>query len=360
MNILILANSDIGLYKFRKDLIGSFIDQHDRVYISLPYGESVPRLEAIGCIFIDTPLDRRGIDPRNDATLFWHYVRIIKKTRPDLIITYTIKPNIYGGMAARLSRRMYAVNITGLGTAFEKRGFVRSLVIGLYKIALKKAKVIFVENSSIGDEIGTLGLCEKRQICVLNGAGVNTEEFSYIDYPDNTRIRFLFVGRVMREKGVNELLHATKRLFREGYECVLDIVGPFEEDYSEEIRTAESEGWLSYHGYQEDVKPFIRDCDCFVLPSYHEGMANTNLECASSGRPIITSRIPGCKEAVVEGESGLLCKARDETDLYITMKRMMSLSAADRASMGRRGREYMKQVFDKRSVIQKTRQELFE
>ena len=182
------------------------------------------------------------------------------------------------------SNKQYVVNLTGLGTAFEKEGMLRSLVIGLYKYALKKVKAVFVENSDIGINADKFGLCDKEKIIVLNGAGVNTKTYGY----------------KMKEKGIDELLESMQRLTKEGYNCILDIVGPYEEEYEPKIGRCESEGYVKYHGYQYDVRPFISSCDCFVLPSYHEGMANTNLECASSGRPVITSNIPGCREAVLE------------------------------------------------------------
>ena len=160
----------------------------------------------------------------------------------------------------------------------------------------------------------------------------------------------------MKEKGIDELFEAMKKLIRNGQKCFLDVVGPFEEDYKDKLDKYEKEGWLNYHGYQEDVKPFIRACDCFVLPSYHEGMANTNLECASSGRPIITSNIPGCKEAVVEG-SGPLCEPMNVDSLYQAMKRMIETD--NREKMGIIGRQHIKETFDKRKVVKETIKYLF-
>ena len=162
----------------------------------------------------------------------------------------------------------------------------------------------------------------------------------------------------MKEKGVEELLEAMRRLNENKVNCFLDVVGPYEEDYSNAVKKYEKAGWLKYHGVQADVKPFIAACDCFVLPSYHEGMANTNLECASSGRPIVTSNIPGCKEAVVEG-SGFLCEPRNTDSLYKTMKEMISISREERERMGQIGRKHMEDVFDKKKVVEETIKNLF-
>lgn len=359
MRVLILANFDIGLYKFRKELIEEFLSQGHQVYISVPDGNLVAPFEKMGCIFIETPVDRRGVNPKTDLTLFQHYRKMMKKVKPDLVITYTIKPNIYGGIAAELAKKQYAVNITGLGTAFETPGIVRAIVINLYKLALKNAKVIFFENSSDRDELLSFGCCKMEKTVVLHGAGVNTETYSYQSYPKNDKVKFLFVGRVMREKGIDELFEAMKRLVSEGMKCFLDVVGPFEEDYKGKIDQYETEGWLKYHGYQENVIPYIAACDCFVLPSYHEGMANTNLECASSGRPVITSDIPGCRESVIPDVSGLLCEPKNADSLNAAMKKMIEIGAEGRASMGKAGRKHMEEVFDKKKVVAGTIKHLF-
>lgn len=358
MRVLILANNDIGLFKFRRELIEELLDRKHEVFISLPDGDFVRHFEEKGCTFLDTPIDRRGINPKKDFELLNRYRRMMEDVNPDLVITYTIKPNTYGGIAARLAKKQYAVNITGLGTAFENAGMIRTIVVNLYKIALRKAKVVFFENCSNMNELLAFNVCNQEKAVVLNGAGVNTETYDYQPYPQNEKVLFLFVGRVMKEKGIDELFEAMKRLISEGKKCFLDVVGPFEEDYNDKLQQYESQGWLKYHGYQEDVRPFIKDCDCFVLPSYHEGMANTNLECASSGRPVITSNIHGCKESVIEGVSGLLCETKNVESLYVAMKQMTEMPVEERCAMGLAGRKHMVDVFEKKKVVEETIQHL--
>lgn len=354
MKILILANIDIGLYQFRRELITKLLEEHD-VSISLPDGDLVRHLEEMGCTFFDTPVDRRGINPVTDLALFFRYLKLLRREKPDLTLTYTIKPNVYGGFACRLLGLPYSVNVTGLGTAFQKQGALRKLVVLLYKLALKRAKVVFFENAGNMATLLGEGIVRREQCVVLNGAGVNLEHFAYAPYlTEQEPVRFLFIGRVMAEKGIDELFAAMERLRAEGINCTLDVLGFFEDNYKEKIRTAEQSGWLRYHGQQKDVRPFIAASHCFVLPSWHEGMANTNLECAAMGRPLITSRIHGCMEAVIEGTSGLLCEAKDTDSLYSTMKAFCNLSSAQRAQMGQAGRRHMEAVFDKNKVILKT------
>lgn len=353
MKILILANFDVGLYQFRRELIEALLKEH-QVLLSLPDGDLVRPLEEMGCRFFDTPMERRGINPVKDLDLFLRYIKLLRQQKPDLVITYTIKPNIYGGLACRLLRIPYAVNITGLGTAFQKQGMLRKLVTFLYRTALKKARVVFFENSGNRQIFLDEGIVAENKTCLLSGAGVNLEYYAYVPYPEAATTRFLFVGRVMKEKGVEELFAAMERLHAEGADCCLDVLGGYEENYADTIRNYEQQGWLHYHGYVTDVRPFIEKAHCFVLPSYHEGMANTNLECAAMGRPLITSDIPGCKEAVVERESGLLCKPKDPDSLYETMKYFLSLPTNIRAQMGKVGRKHMEDTFDKKKVVAET------
>ena len=358
MKILILANFDVGLYQFRRELIEALLKEH-QVLLSLPDGDLVRPLEEMGCRFFDTPMERRGINPVKDLDLFLRYIKLLRQQKPDLVITYTIKPNIYGGLACRLLRIPYAVNITGLGTAFQKQGMLRKLVTFLYRTALKKARVVFFENSGNRQIFLDEGIVAENKTCLLSGAGVNLEHYAYAPYPEAGTTRFLFVGRVMKEKGVEELFAAMERLNAEGADCCLDVLGGYEENYADTIRNYEQQGWLHYHGYVTDVRPFIEKAHCFVLPSNHKGMANTNLECAAMGRPLITSDIPGCKEAVVERESGLLCKPKDPDSLYETMKYFLTIPSDQRAQMGKAGRRHMEEVFDKKKVVEMTVKNLF-
>lgn len=363
--ILILANNDVGLYKFRKELIqellcpGSIDDGRSgngaEVYIALPDGEFVQPLEQMGCHFIETPIDRRGMNPFKDLRLFRQYRKIIREVRPNKVITYTIKPNIYGGIACRLQKVPYYVNVTGLGTAFQKRGLLQTMVTKLYRVALKKAQKVFFENSENQKVLEEKKIVKKNQGVLLNGAGVNLEDYPYTEYPKEDKpIRFLFIGRVMREKGIDELLRAMELLVEEKYTVHLDVVGPCEEDYVPIMKKKEQEGWLTYHGYQKDVKPFIAACHCFVLPSWHEGMANTNLECAAMGRPMITSDIPGCREAVIDGENGLLAEPQNIECLHGAMRKFLELKDEERRNMGAEGRKHMEEMFDKKKVVGNT------
>ncbi len=358
--ILILANSVVGLHDFRRELIEALIRGND-VVASTPFDDNnkVALLQETGCRLINTEMERRGMNPVRDISLMMKYWRQISAEKPELVITYTIKPNIYGSTICRLRKVPYAVNITGLGTAFEKYGILRKVVTAMYRFALKNAKVVFFENSENMRLFVDEQMIRLEQAKLLNGAGVNLERFGLLPYPqDCGETRFLFIGRVMAEKGVDELFAAMRKLRTDGVKCSLDMLGGFDEDYASKIKEAEAEGWLRYHGYQSDVRPFIERCHCFVLPSWHEGMANTNLECAASGRPVITSNIAGCREAIEDGLSGLLCEIKNGDSLCEQMRTMCCMNSEKREDMGLAGRRRMECLFDKRRVVKGTMETL--
>lgn len=359
MQILILANHSGGLYDFRKDLI-SELKKYASVTVAVPHNDRWEELHKLADRVIELPIDRRGMNPLHDSKLFRQYRSMLRENAPDLVLTYTIKPNIYGGLACRMAHVPYVANITGLGSAIENGGWLKRFVLALYKPALKDAKIVFFENTGDRDALVATGVVPKERDVVLSGAGVNLEDYPYQSYPQEGAVRFLFVGRVMHEKGVDELFAAAKRMKQEyGDGVEFHIVGSFEEGYKPLMDELEQAGVVEYHGYQSDMKRFYAMASCVVLPSYHEGMSNVLLEAAASGRPVITSNIHGCLEAVENGVSGLLCERKNAEDLYRTMKRFLDLPCEQRRQMGLAGRKRMEEVFDKRKVVDQTLRRLF-
>jgi len=352
--ILILANHSGGLYDFRKDLIAE-LKKHANVTVAVPHNDRWEELHKLADRVIELPVDRRGRNPLHDSNLFQQYRAMLKEVKPDLVLTYTIKPNIYGGLACRMAHIPYAVNITGLGSAIENGGWLKRFVLMLYKLALKGAKVVFFENIGNRDTLVAAGVVPNGRDVVLNGAGVNLKDYPCQTYPQEGPVRFLFVGRVMHEKGVDELFAAAKRMkqkYGDGVE--FHIVGSFEEAYKPVMDELEQAGVVKYHGYQSDIKSFYAMASCIVLPSYHEGMSNVLLEAAASGRPLITSDIPGCREAVENDVSGYLCPARDADALYEAMRKFAALPVEQRSQMGCCGRRRMEQQFSKTAVVAET------
>ena len=357
--ILILTNHSYMLYRFRLELIQALMKSHE-VVLSMPFVGHEEDFQALGLRCIETDIDRRGINPATDLRLFYTYQRLLKEEKPDLVITYSIKPNIYGGLACRIAGVPYCANVQGLGTAFQRKGLAQFVTV-LYKLALGKARTVFFENRENAEEFCRRGILSAEKETILPGAGINLERYSYVPYPENKAVHFLYLGRIMKEKGMDELFAAMRRLREKfGAGMVLDIVGFFDDEgYKAQVDQLAAEGIAVYHGFQSDPLPYYAAADCVVLPSYHEGMSNVLLEAAATGRPVITSDIPGCREAVEDGKTGLLCKARDCASLYEQMARMAETSPADRQAMGQAAHEKMLQEFDKHLVVEKTMSALF-
>ena len=361
MRYLILANNSGGLYRFRKELMARLLDDSHEVYAVTPFDESIDELQAMGVNLIGQHMNRRGTNPLQEAKLFLSYYKILKKISPDIVITYTIKPGIYGGLLSRWMDIPYAVNVTGLGTAFQKQGMFRAAIVGLWRTALKSAKCVFFENKENAQTFVNYGIVKREKTHVLHGAGVNLSDFPYSEYPEErSTTRFLFVGRVMKEKGIEELLAALELLDEAGYNARLDIVGWCEEDYENRLADFQERGLLEFHGFQTDVKPFIRSAHAFVLPSYHEGMANTLLEAAAMGRPLITSAIHGCMEAVIDGETGFLCTVQDTDSLTKQLERFIDLPYEQKRQMGKKSHEHVAKYFDKAKVVEETVEVLYD
>lgn len=352
--ILILANNDIGLYRFRKELIQTLSEMGYVVHISLPDGPFVEKLVEMGCIFVNTPMERRSINIVKETRLFFKYRKIIKRIMPNYVITYTIKPNILGGLSARLARLSYAINITGLGSVFQRKGLSADLFKFLYRAACKKAKVVFFENFENRNFFIKNNIVKQSVVCNLNGAGVNLDEYKLTEYPNNETIEFLFIGRVMKEKGMDELLYSVEKLIKDKKRFHLNVVGPMEEEYEHRFNNPIFKNYVTFHGFIHNVKPFIASADCLLLPSYHEGMANTLLEAGAMGRPLITSNIPGCREAVLDGKSGYLVEAKNGDDLYRNMNNFMALSIEQRQIMGIKSHNNISKNFNRNTIIERT------
>lgn len=350
--ILIITNHSYMFYRFRLELVQELMKNHE-VVLSMPFVGHEDDFRDMGIRCINTDLDRRSINPKKDLKLFRTYQKLIKREKPDLVITYSIKPNIYGGVACSLAGVPYCANVQGLGSAFERKGLAQ-LVTLLYRIAFRKVRTVFFENRVDAVEFQKMiGLPAEKQT-ILNGAGIDMDKYPYMDYPANETNRFLYIGRIMKEKGIDELFDAAQRLQADGENFIIDMVGFFEDEYKDRVEEMEHKGIVRFHGFKEDPRPYYALTDCVVLPSYHEGMSNVLLEAATTGRPVITSRIHGCMEAVDEGKSGYLCEPRDADSLYDAMKKFIDLSREEREAMGLSGRDLIKEKFQKSKVVNDT------
>lgn len=348
--ILVLTNSINGLYNFRNELIESLFKNEYEVYISSPYNSKSDHYKTNGIKIIDTSINRHGVNPFSDIKLFFHYRKIIKKIRPKVILTYTIKPNIYGGLAARFTKTPYISNITGLGTAVENRGLLQIITMKLYKSALKKVHTIFFQNKENMDFMLNKGIKGENQI-LLPGSGVNVKKFIYLEYPEDEILNFLFIGRVMKAKGIDYYLEAAKHVKLIYPNTVFHILGGYEEDYKSLINDYEVKGIIKYHGKVDDVREFYKIAHAIVHPSFHEGMSNVLLEAAASGRPVLATKIPGCLETFNEGESGLGFDIKSVPSLIKAIIKFIELPYEDKKKMGVESRRKMEKEFDREIVI---------
>jgi glycosyltransferase involved in cell wall biosynthesis len=351
MKILVLANFGMGLYKFRKELLEELLKHHE-VYISLPNDEYVPMLEKLGCQFVETKVDRRGTNPLTDMNLLLHYIGMIKRVKPDVVLTYTIKPNVYGGLACRITRTPYLTNVTGLGTAVENKGVIQKITLMLYRMGLRGASCVFFQNET-NRKFFIKQSIVKSPTRLIPGSGVNLESYCLEEYPDEDgAIKFVFIGRIMKAKGIEELLQAARRIKEIYPSFQLDLIGGSEEDYDDQLAVLDKFGIIKYHGQQDDVHKFIRNSHATVLPSYHEGTANILLESASSGRPVLASRVPGCIETFDEEATGIGFEVKDVDSLVEAIMKFINIPHAQKKAMGIAGRMKMEKEYDRRIVIQ--------
>ncbi len=348
--VLILANCASGLYDFRNELLLALLKEYE-VHVSLPDEEDVPEIAKEGCIVHHTELERRGMNPLKDSSLMLKYFGLMRKVKPDVVLTYTIKPNIYGSLCARFLKIPYIVNITGLGSAFEEDGMLRKLVVFLYKSALKKANCVFFQNERNRDIFAGFGIKGKKDRLVP-GSGVNLQRHCFEEYPDSKEpVRLLFVGRIMKEKGTDELLYAAEQIKKEYPDVRFEIVGSYEDDYKELIEEKEKAGIVHLTGYQKIIHPYYKACSAAVMPSYHEGMSNVVLEAAATGRPVLASDIPGCREGFDAGVTGIGFAPRDGEAFLAAVRSFLSLSHEERKQMGLAARRKVEREFDREIVV---------
>ncbi len=363
MKIVVLANHYNSLRIFRRELLIALAEAGHEVVVSIPPCDEENRrtLESYGTRVVFTDhLERRGMNPVKDLALLQAYRKLLRMERPDKVITYTIKCNIYGAFACKLAGIACYANVTGLGSMFQGQGLMRKLVSFMYRHSLDRCRRVFFENEGNRKILVDDRVVRPEQAVVLPGAGVSLTAFAETPYPAQAEpLQFLFVGRIMQEKGVDEYFEAIRRVRAEYPGTEFHFIGWYEENYEAQVREMESQGLIRFHGFQLDVKPFVTQAHCVVAPSWHEGMSNTLLEGAAMCRPLITNRIHGCMEAVEEGVTGYLAEKQDADSLYRAIKTFIELPYEAKAAMGRAGRQRMEAQFDKNMVVAKTMQEIF-
>ena len=353
MRVLILANIGLGLYKFRKELIEELVKENE-VYFCIPNDEYVDPIKKLGCQFIDNSLlERHGTNPVKELKLISFYKKVLRDVKPDIVFTYTIKPNAYGGMACASLGVPYVANVTGLGTAIENGGLMQIISLILYKMGLRKAQKVYFQNTENRDFMLNKGVV-KGPYDMLPGSGVNLNQYHVFPYPRGNTVDFVFIARVMKEKGIDQYLDAAKEIRKRHSETRFHICGFCEQNYEGLLNELNDNGTVIYHGLVSDMTEIYKMISCTVHPTYYpEGLSNVLLESAASGRPIITTDRSGCREVVEDGVNGYVVKQQDSKDLIEKIEMFLSLSVDARKTMGLSGRAKVEREFDRKIVIQK-------
>ncbi len=333
------------------------MDKGNEVITIAPKDAYTYKLLDLGCRHIPVKMDSRGANPIKDFLLILELYGIYKKVKPDVILHYTIKPNIYGTIAASLLRIPVINNVCGLGTMFLKDNLVSRVAILLYRIAFRFPKKIFFQNEDDQNLFLTRRIVSKKVSDLLPGSGINTNEFiSNPQSRNNQPFTFLLISRLIYDKGIIEYIEAIDQLKKEGVDAKFQLLGQIDEKHKRGIPASKIQDWIEknqveYLGTTEDVRSYIQNADCVVLPSYREGTPKTLLEAASMAKPIVTTNVPGCNNVVRHGENGFLCKVKDAEDLAEKMKSILILPETQRRKMGDNGRSYIIKNFDESIVI---------
>lgn len=357
MHVLITVNAAWNIWNFRRSLVRSLQADGHRITILAPHDESVPALQASGCRFVPLAMDVKGLNPVADFGLMRRFGRHFRSERPDVVLSYTVKNNLFGALAARPLGLPFIPNITGLGTAFLSGGVLRTIAEGLYRKAFKHPEKVFFQNSDDRDFFIQRNLIRIGQAELVPGSGIDLGHFEMAPFPaaEGPPV-FLMIARLLRDKGVAEFVEAARRVKTFVPQARFQLLGALAPENRgaidpEVVHGWHAEGTIEYLGQASDVRPHIAAASCVVLPSYREGAPRTLIEAAAMGRPIITTDVPGCRSVIEGGVTGYLCAARNGESLAQACLKFLELSDGARAEMGRRGREKMQREFDQAIVI---------
>lgn len=353
-HILMITNDTNFAWNLRREVLQRFVTEGCRVTLVGEILNFREELEALGCELADIKTARHGTSILQDLKLFTHYFSILRSKKPDVVLTNNIKPNVYAGLSCRILGIPYIPNVTGLGTPVEHPGPMQNLTTMLYKIGVGGAKAVLFQNTENLQFFKDRNmLSSKSRVVLLPGSGVNLDSHPLLPYPDSGKTHFLFVARVMKEKGIDLFLAAARKFHRE--DRVFEVVGGCDdENYLRILKEAQEEGIIAYHGLQHDMTPFYERSSCFLYPSYYpEGMSNVLLEAAASGRPVIAADRSGCRETVDNGISGYIVPVNDKDATLLAVEKFLNLTWEERKAMGLKGRAKVEQEFDRDIVVQK-------
>lgn len=356
MTIGIAINTAWNIYNFRSGIIRHLISKGHEVVAIAPRDEYVERLEEMGCRFRDLPMSGSGVNPFSDLLLLWRIRRILKQEKADVLLTYTIKPNVYGAIAGRLLNIPIICNVSGLGTTFVWNTLVSKIAIFLYNISVKRASHVFFQNPEDLELFLSKIPVPKENVGLLKGSGINLESFSAAPKTPGLTPIFLMIGRLLVEKGAYEFAAAAK-IVKETYPqaqfWMLGKWDPLDKRAvkQEDLKRWQKEGIIEYKGTTDDIKSFIKEADVVVLPSYREGAPRTLIEAGAMSRALIATDVPGCRHVVADNVNGYLCEAKSGKHLAEAIKKYLALEDEQKIALANSSRAYMESNYDEKKVI---------
>jgi glycosyltransferase involved in cell wall biosynthesis len=358
MRIAVVLNTSWNIYNFRMSLISTLLSEGHEVHAIAPKDDFTHLLEEAGCIHHSITMDSRGANPLKDAALIVELFLTYRKIRPDIILHYTIKPNVYGTLAAAMLGIPVINNVCGLGTVFLKDNLVSAIAIFLYKISFRFAHKVFFQNPEDLKLFVTKKMVRPEAVDLVPGSGIDLERFSPQPFKRNETFTFLLISRLITDKGVLDYIEAVKSLRGSGFRARFQVLGAMDPEHKRGIKVNTIRAWIDtniieYLGTTKDVRKYIEQADCIVLPSYREGTPRTLLEAASSSKPIITTDVPGCNHVVINDYNGFLCRMKDSADLAAKMRQLAGCTDEKLAEFGRNGRLKMEAEYDENLVINK-------
>jgi glycosyltransferase involved in cell wall biosynthesis len=363
LHVLVTVNASWNLLNFRSSLLEALIaDGHQVTALASP-DACTPRIEAMGCRFLPLRMDSKGLSPNRDLALLVRFLRHFRRERPDVVLGYTIKNNVYGALAARVLGIPFLPNVSGLGTAFLSSAWLQILAKNLYRAAFRSVPVVFFQNADDRALFVQYGLVDPARTHVLPGSGIDLERFAPSPTRKRAGVRFVLIARMLRDKGVVEFVDAARIVRKSNPQAEFHLIGPAGAENRSAIDAWEIEQWVregivTYIGPVEDVRPHIAASDCVVLPSYREGAPRSLIEGSAMARPVIATDVPGCRFVVEREVTGLLCEVRNAESLAVQMRRMIALGPEGRMSMGKAARLKMERDWDERHVIAAYRMQL--
>ena len=351
--ILFMVNHDVVIYNFRLEIVERFLGDGHEVHISSPYGDRIDDLVKLGAIFHEIKMERHGMNPIDELKILGEYNKLMREIKPDICLGFTIKPNIYGAIAARKYGIPFVANITGLGVAVENPGFKQKITILLYRYAFKQVKRVFFQNEENRKFFDDHNLASGRGM-VIPGSGVNLERYPYREYPKEEIIKFAFISRIMKEKGIDQYLDAAEKIKKQYRNVEFHVCGFCEPGYDGRLQEAHNKGIVYYHGMIRDVAGFMGGMHCVIHPTYYpEGISNVLLESCATGRPIITTDRSGCREVVEDGVNGFMIPSRNSEALVDAVRKFLLLPWERKREMGKAARYKVENEYDRQIIVKR-------